>query len=48
MSCSLNVINKFVLFLLDLQYKITTDTEFGRNFVFKKAKETVSQFKTRF
>ncbi|KAM7446960.1 hypothetical protein ABFA07_004783 [Porites harrisoni] len=25
----------------DLQYKITTDTNFGRNFVFKKAKETV-------
>lgn len=27
--------------LKDLQYKITTDTEFGRNYVFKKAKETV-------
>lgn len=25
----------------DLQYKITTDTEVGRNYVFKKAKETV-------
>jgi len=25
----------------DMQYKITTDTNFGRNFVFKKAKETV-------
>ena len=30
------------LFVLDMQYKITTDTNFGRNFVFKKAKETVS------
>lgn len=37
------IVNKlnFVFFLLDLQYKITTDTEVGRNFVFKKAKETV-------
>ena len=30
------------IFIIDLQYKITTDTNFGRNFVFKKAKETVS------
>ena len=30
------------IFIVDLQYKITTDTNFGRNFVFKKAKETVS------
>lgn len=27
--------------LKDLQYKITTETEFGRNFVVKKARETV-------
>ena len=30
------------IFIIDLQYKITTDTNFGQNFVFKKAKETVS------
>ena len=36
----INMLN-FVFFCLDLQYKITTDTEVGRNFVFKKAKETV-------
>lgn len=32
----------FELVIPDLQYKITTETEFGRNFVVKKARETVS------
>lgn len=40
----INLVNLMVtdIFIVDLQYKITTDTNFGRNFVFKKAKETVS------